>query len=197
MENNENTFLKLEKIQDYLFPSEKLNLEIKNLNLTISSKIGKTILLSLFILFITGILSIIFIDEYEYIIVTLLMYIVMLFMSVNIIVINIPKQKVFKEQIALLKLDEEKYKKEIILHQNFKKYKLKWNIIYGLIIFLAMSISINLFITDLIKAGNTTMGPIFASFVVMIILGIPAASVNYFAIKSYLKKQLIIIEQTF
>lgn len=196
MENNNNIINNLKEIHNYLFPDEKLNLEIQRLNSKIASKTGKTILLWLIILFVAVLLIIVFLEEYQYVTATLVMYMVMLFMALNIMVINGSKKKVFKEQLSVLKIAETKYKKELIMHKNFKKYHLKWNVIYGLIIVLAMFFSVNLFITDLITTGNTTLGPIFASLVFVIVFFIPAAIVNFFDIKRYIKKQLIIIEQT-
>lgn len=196
MKKNNNTFKKLKEINNYLFPNEELLLLFENLNLKIAAKIGKAILLWLIILFVVIISIIVFFEQYQYVITTIVMYIIMLFMGFNIVLINRPKKKVFKKQIVLLKMNKEKYKKEIILHNNFKKHHLKGNIIYGIIICLAMIMSINLFITDLINSGNTTLGPVFVSLVVMFVLFIPAAAVNYFLLKRYVQKQWTIINET-
>src|SRR5690554_2755242 len=166
-----------------LFPNEKLFNEVIRFNEKFARKWIKLILL--FSLYFSSILFIsLELDEsVRYIFGTSLMYLGLVFLVLSILYIYKERRLFFKKQINEIKANEEMYKYQIILHEDYRKYNKKRNIIYSIGLIISSYFSLSLFITDLIKTKNTSYGPIFILFVFIIILIIPIYLLNKSAYK--------------
>src|SRR5690554_3386397 len=149
-----------------LFPNEKLFNEVIRSNEKFVRKWIKLILL--FSLYFSAILFIsLELDEsVRYIFGTTLIYLDFVLLILSILYIYKDRRLIFRKQINEIKADEVKYKYQIILHENYRKYNKKWNIIYSIVLIITFYFSLSLFISDLIKTKNTSYGPIFILFVI-------------------------------
>ncbi|HHT55242.1 MAG TPA: hypothetical protein GX012_01630 [Acholeplasma sp.] len=177
-----------------LFPNEKLFNEVIRFNEKFARKWIKLILL--FSLYFSSILFIsLELDEsVRYIFGTSLMYLGLVFLVLSILYIYKERRLVFKKQINEIKANEEMYKYQIILHEDYRKYNKKWNIIYSIVLIITFYFSLSLFISDLIKTKNTSYGPIFILFVGLILFVIPTYLLNMSSYKK-LRIKLRKIEQ--
>src|SRR5690554_4158064 len=177
-----------------LFPNEKLFNEVIRSNEKFVRKWIKLILL--FSLYFSAILFIsLELDEsVRYIFGTTLIYLDFVLLILSILYIYKDRRLIFRKQINEIKADEVKYKYQIILHENYRKYNKKWNIIYSIVLIITFYFSLSLFISDLIKTKNTSYGPIFILFVGLILFVIPTYLLNMSSYKK-LRIKLRKIEQ--
>ncbi len=195
MNDRNNSFIdKTLNMYKHLFPNEKLHVEISNYNAS-SARMNISVILKgmLLIILLTIVIFLVLPKSASYIVLTSVFYLVMLLLVINLIKINRPKKVIFNNQINLLMAHMEKNRDCLFLHQNYQKYYRKWNFIYGCIIIITITLSVLLFISDIISTGNTTLAPIFILLVFMLILFIPTIITNFFSFKKFVNKQHKII----
>lgn len=173
-----------------LFPNKTIFNEIMNFNETFLKKWLRIVILLSIYFVATLFISMELKESIRYIVATTVIYFGLVVFIFGVIFINKEKSLIYKKQIKEINEDKEKYKYQIMLHQNYQKYNKKWNAIYIIVLLLSSFFSISLFISDLIESGNTSYAPIFIFFVVIFIIIIPVVFFNYYDFKKFIKKHL-------
>lgn len=195
-EKNNDFINKTINMYKHLFPNAKLHDEITNINAQSFRISLKVILRGITTMFLLTVILLLFLPEsIRYIILTVLCYLVLSLLTINLLVINKTKKAIFKIQINELNLANNNNSKSLLLHKKYKKYHLKWNVIYIIIITIAVYMSLSLFINDIISTGNTTIAPILVLFLVMLIFVIPTIIINIFSWIKLINKQNEIIDK--
>jgi len=177
-----------------LFPNEALFNEVMNFNEKFVSKWIRLVLIFSIYLAVVFFISLELDEGIRYIFGTTLIYLDFVLLILSILYIYKDRRLIFRKQINEIKADEVKYKYQIILHENYRKYNKKWNIIYSIVLIITFYFSLSLFISDLIKTKNTSYGPIFILFVGLILFVIPTYLLNMSSYKK-LRIKLRKIEQ--
>lgn len=123
-------------------------------------------------------------EKISYLFSNIAVFSVVITIVVLTLIFHKPKFEIFKKQYNELLKNEEKYKYYIILHDNFKKFNKKWNIIFSINFIIPILLVINNIINEYINSGYITYGAIFIFLFSSIIILIP--SLIWFMI-SYVK----------
>ncbi len=189
MEETTNKIEDILKMYKYLFPNEELHQNLVNFNNSVAKKIIASFIVWPLLSSFLVLLAVFYFEGKGYITSTIIMYVTFIIMGLNVFIVLKPRIDIFKKQYQELILDKELYKYEIILHKNYKKYNLIWNIIYLIVLALAIYVSVSLFVNDLIASGDTSLGPIFAFLIVSLVLFLPVLVLNFIFFKRFRNKQ--------
>lgn len=182
----------LNNMYQYLFPSDNLLNQMIEFNFTVGQKMRKLILSTLLLTVIVTGLSFLLPENEQYIFVTIIMLIMILVIGVGFFKIFKVKCQIFKSQTTILNKRKEDNELRLLLHANYKKYNLKWNIIFSVIIVICLYVMLSLFIGDLIINQETSFGPMFAFVLLGLILLTPTIIINYWDFKRFRTKQRLI-----
>lgn len=172
-----------------LFPTKELLSEITNFNNAFFYKIIRLIIVSSIYFTLIFFISMELKESIKYLVATLIFYLGLAGIFFWGYVISKEKNNIFKKQVSIIKKDTEKYKYQILLHENYRKYYKKWNIVYFIMLIIVVFSSLSLFVSDLIETNNTSFGPIFVFFIYAIVFIIPATIINLTCFKKFRKKQ--------
>lgn len=173
----------------YLFPNKKLfdqiNFETAKFSKRFAKLLGIITTLAIFL----GITIISIEFEHNHLFFCLVIYLFGVFIGVFTVLAYRPQKNTYKQQYLELLKDKDKYKNQIILHNNYKKFKRKWNIFYLIALLISTGLSLNQFITDLAKDGQANIGAIFILALGLIILTVPLFILNMVFFKKFRTKQ--------
>lgn len=155
-----------------LFPDDTLHQEILISNQKMPINMFKMIIIFSIILVTTITISFSISEPISYILANTIFFIVMPMIGFFTIKIYKSKSIIFKNQYKKLLLEEEKYKMQIILHQQLQKFDKRWNIIFASCLIFISILSVLLFIGDLIES-KTSYAPILLFFMGSILFIIP------------------------
>jgi hypothetical protein len=175
-----------------LFPNKQLYTEIVCFNMQVNSKVFRANIKWMLLIIVIVVIAMVSLGNEKYLFINLMFYMVLIFMSLNTYVLFRQRSKIFKKQYLELLNNRNQFSIEISLHNNYKKYRLKWNFIYAIIILFSSFMSLSLFISDIIEKGNTSLGPIVVLLISLLILLIPTITINMFSFKKFRKKQRLL-----
>lgn len=172
-----------------LFP----NLEIRQQIYEHNSKFGRKLFkVALILGILTGIiifvlLSVITNDSLKYLLTNILFAVMLIIMTVYLLKLDKTRKLLYQKQYHELKLANNHL--VIKLHNNFKKYQKKWNIIYFLAIFISSFMALSLFVADLVEFGETSLAPIVILFFFLLVFLIIIMPFNIINFKKFRVKQ--------
>lgn len=173
----------------HLFPNLELHEEVTIVNYYLPKKYFKAMLSWILISFIMSGLSFLLPNNIQNIVLTIMIYLIFILVIINILKIYKPKKYLMRKQEEEFKLEQEKYQHHLLLHQNYNRYLLKWNIVYAVIILISFLLSLSVFVGEIIETGNSSLSPISSFFFFMLILYIPTLILNIMMFKRFRIKQ--------
>src|SRR5690554_2079998 len=109
-----------------LFPNKQFHTEIVCFNMQVNSKVFRTNFKWILLIIVFIVIAMVSFGDEKYLFINLVFYIALIFMSLNTYVLSRKRSIIYKKQYLELLDNRTQFLIEISLHDNYKKYRLKW-----------------------------------------------------------------------